>query len=69
MLRQEPAWVQSTGSGEVIARATSDVENIRRLLGFSILSLTNTALVYSLTLPAMLAIDPVLTLVAVGPIR
>ena len=67
MLRQEPAWVQSTGSGEVIARATSDVENIRRLLGFSILSLTNTALVYSLTLPAMLAIDPVLTLVAVGP--
>ena len=66
MLRQEPAWVQSTGSGEVIARATSDVENIRRLLGFSILSLTNTVLVYSVTLPAMLAIDPGLTLVAVG---
>ena len=32
-----------------------------------VLSLTNTALVYSLTLPAMLSIDPVLTLVAVGP--
>ena len=25
MLRQEPGWVQSTGSGEVISRATSDV--------------------------------------------
>jgi len=66
MLRQEPAWVQTTGSGEVIARATSDVENIRRLLGFSILSLTNTILVYSLTLPAMLVIDPWLTVAAVG---
>ena len=67
MLRQEPAWVQTTGSGDVINRATSDVENIRRLLGFAILSLTNTLLAYSLTLPAMLTIDPWLTLAAIGP--
>jgi len=66
LLRQEPGWVQSTGSGEVISRATSDVENVRRLLGFAVLSLTNTALAYALTLPAMLAIDPLLTLAAVG---
>ena len=64
MLRQEPGWVQSTGSGEVISRATSDVENVRRLLGFAVLSLTNTALAYALTLPAMLAIDPLLSLAA-----
>ena len=56
----------ATGSGEVISRATSDVENVRRLLGFAVLSLTNTALAYSLTLPAMLAIDPWLSLAAVG---
>lgn len=66
MLRQESDWIQSKGSGEVISRATSDVENIRRLLGFAILSLTNTLLAYALTLPAMLAIDPWLTLAAVG---
>jgi len=66
LLRQEPGWVQSTGSGEVISRATSDVENIRRLLGFAVLSLTNTGLAYALTLPAMLAIDPLLTLAALG---
>ena len=66
LLLQEPGWVQSTGSGEVISRATSDVENVRRLLGFAVLSLTNTALAYALTLPAMLAIDPMLTLAAVG---
>jgi ATP-binding cassette subfamily B protein len=66
LLLQEQGWVQSTGSGEVISRATSDVENVRRLLGFAVLSLTNTALAYALTLPAMLAIDPLLTLAAVG---
>ncbi len=66
VLRQEQGWVQEMGSGEVISRATSDVENVRRLLGFAVLSLTNTALAYALTLPAMLAIDPWLSLAAVG---
>ncbi|MEB3265997.1 MAG: ABC transporter ATP-binding protein [Cyanobacteriota bacterium] len=66
VLRQEPGWVQSTGSGEVISRATSDVENVRRLLGFAVLSLTNTVLAYALTLPAMLLIDPLLSLAAVA---
>jgi len=66
MLRQEPGWVQTTGSGDVISRSTSDVENVRRLLGFAMLSLTNTALAYALTVPAMLAIDPLLTLAALG---
>ncbi len=66
LLRQEPAWVQATSTGEVLSRATSDVENVRRLLGFAVLSLTNTVLAYGLTLPAMLAIDPWLTLAAVA---
>jgi len=66
LLRQEPGWVQTTGSGEVISRATSDVENVRRLLGFAVLSLTNTVLAYALTLPAMLSIDPWLSLAAVA---
>jgi ATP-binding cassette subfamily B protein len=66
LLLQEPAWVQTTGSGEVISRATSDVENVRRLLGFAVLSLTNTVLAYALTLPAMLMIDPGLSLAALG---
>jgi ATP-binding cassette subfamily B multidrug efflux pump len=66
VLRQEPGFVQGMGSGEVISRATSDVENVRRLLGFALLSLANTALAYALTLPAMLAINPGLSLAAVG---
>jgi ATP-binding cassette subfamily B protein len=66
VLRQEPSFVQGMGSGEVISRATSDVENVRRLLGFALLSLANTALAYALTLPAMLMINPGLSLAAVG---
>ena len=50
----------------MISRATSDVENVRRLLGFAVLSLTNTGLAYAFTLPAMLAIDPGLTVAAIA---
>ena len=42
------------------------MENVRRLLGFALLSLTNTVLVYSFTLPAMLTIDPWLSLAAIA---
>ncbi len=66
MLVQDPSWVQTIGTGEVITRATSDLENIRRLLGFTILSLTNTLLAYTFTLPAMLTIDPLLTFFAIS---
>ena len=66
LLGQEPGWVQSVGSGEVISRATSDVEQVRRLMGFAVLSLTNTLLAYALTLPAMLRIDPWLSLAALA---
>tara|TARA_B100000965_G_scaffold403742_1_gene432663 strand:+ start:2693 stop:4444 length:1752 start_codon:yes stop_codon:yes gene_type:complete len=66
MLGQDPGWVQEIGTGEIITRATSDLENIRRLLGFTILSLTNTLLAYTFTLPAMLSIDPLLTFFAIS---
>tara|TARA_B100000965_G_scaffold288211_1_gene246049 strand:+ start:2697 stop:4448 length:1752 start_codon:yes stop_codon:yes gene_type:complete len=66
MLGQDPSWVQTIGTGEVITRATSDLENIRRLLGFTILSLSNTFLAYTFTLPAMLTIDPLLTFFAIS---
>ena len=66
MLEQDPSWVQTIGTGEVITRATSDLENIRRLLGFTVLSLTNTLLAYTFTLPAMLTINPLLTFFAIS---
>jgi len=62
LLIQDPDWIQKMGSGDIIARATSDVENVRRLLGFTILSLCNIILAYSLTIPSMFYINKTLTI-------
>ncbi len=64
LLIQDPDWVQKKGSGDIISRATSDVENIRRLLGFTVLSLCNIVLAYALTIPSMLSINKTLTISA-----
>jgi len=61
LLIQDPDWIQKRGSGDIISRATSDVENVRRLLGFTVLSLCNIVLAYSLTIPSMFLINKTLT--------
>lgn len=65
-LRLDPQYFQSHPPGELISRATSDVDNIRRLVGFAMLSLVNTVLAYGLTLPVMLSISMPLTLAALA---
>mgnify|MGYP005851341953 CR=1 FL=1 len=64
LLQMEPAYFAANTIGDLISRATSDVDNIRRLLGFAVLSLANTIFAYVLTLPVMLSIDVRLTLIA-----
>ena len=64
LLIQDPEWIQKKGSGDIISRATSDVENIRRLLGFTVLSLCNIVLAYSFTIPSMFSINKLLTISA-----
>ncbi len=66
LLKLEPAYFALNTAGDLINRATSDVENIRRLLGFAVLSLANTIFAYALTLPAMLAISVQLTLATIA---
>lgn len=66
LLTLEPAYFSTNTSGDLINRATSDVDNIRRLVGFALLSLANTIFAYALTLPAMLAINVPLSLLAVA---
>ena len=64
LLTLEPAYFARNTAGELITRATSDVDNIRRLLGFAVLSLANTTFAYLLTVPVMLAISPRLTVLS-----
>lgn len=66
LLKLEPAYFNVNTSGDLINRATSDVDNIRRLVGFAILSIINTIFAYGLTLPAMLFINVRLSLMALA---
>jgi ATP-binding cassette, subfamily B, multidrug efflux pump len=66
LLRLEPAYFATNSAGDLINRATSDVDNVRRLLGFAVLSLANTLFAYTLTLPVMLAISVNLTLASLA---
>lgn len=66
LLTLEPAYFTVNTPGDLISRATSDVENVRRLLGFAVLSLANMLFAYALTLPAMLKINVKLTLAALA---
>ncbi|MUG97587.1 ATP-binding cassette domain-containing protein [Scytonema sp. UIC 10036] len=66
LLKLEPSYFAKNTAGDLISRATSDVDNIRRLLGFAVLSLANTLFAYTLTLPVMLAISVDLTLASLA---
>ncbi|HEY9711363.1 MAG TPA: ABC transporter transmembrane domain-containing protein, partial [Oculatellaceae cyanobacterium] len=66
LLTLEPSYFATNTSGDLINRATSDVDNIRRLLGFAVLSLANTVFAYGLTLPVMMSINLRLTLIAIA---
>ncbi|MBW4688534.1 MAG: ABC transporter ATP-binding protein/permease [Komarekiella atlantica HA4396-MV6] len=66
LLKLEPSYFASNTAGDLISRATSDVDNIRRLLGFAVLSLANTVFAYTLTLPVMLSISVDLTLASLA---
>jgi ATP-binding cassette, subfamily B, multidrug efflux pump len=66
LLTLEPAYFSLNTSGDLMNRATSDVDSIRRLVGFAILSLVNTFFAYGMRLPVMLGIDVSLTIAAVA---
>lgn len=66
ILRLEPSYFSTRTSGDLISRATNDVDSIRRLVGFALLSIANTIFAYALTLPMMLSIDPSLSLMAIS---
>jgi len=66
LLKLPPSYFSNNSAGETISIVTSDVENIRRLMGFALLSIINSVFVYSLTLPAMLSIDPMLTFLSIS---
>jgi ATP-binding cassette subfamily B protein len=66
-LRLEPGFYQTRRTGDLMSRATNDLQSVSMLVGFGLLSLVNTAIVYAGTLVVMLRMDPWLTLAALAP--
>jgi len=66
LLTIEPGYFAQNTSGDLINRATSDVDNIRRLVGFALLSFINIIFAYGFTLPVMLRINVRLTVLAIA---
>lgn len=66
LLTLQPSYFAQQTIGDILTRITSDVENIRRLLGFALLNLANTIFAYATTLPAMFGIEPRLSTLALS---
>ena len=62
-----PRFYAAHSTGDLMARATSDITAVRSLLGFGTISLVSTAFAFVGVLAAMLAVDPWLTLWALAP--
>jgi ATP-binding cassette, subfamily B, multidrug efflux pump len=67
LLRLDQRFYQSRRTGDLMSRATSDLQSVAMLVGFGLLSVMNTAIVYAGTLVVMLRIDLALTLAALAP--
>ena len=62
-----PAAFARYTTGDLMARATSDVSAVRSLVGFGAISAASTGLAFIGALAAMLAVDPWLTLWSLAP--
>lgn len=62
-----PAFYATHRTGDLMARASSDVAAVKSVLGFGVVSLAGTAAAFVGAVAAMLALDPWLTLWALAP--
>jgi len=62
-----PAQFAVRSTGDLMARASSDVTAVRAFVGFGLLNIVGTVFAFAGALVAMVAVDPWLTLWALGP--
>lgn len=61
------SYYQRQPIGDLMSRLVNDVTAVRLLLGLGVINILNTPLYYVYAMAAMLAMDPVLTLLALAP--
>ena len=60
-------YYQRQPIGDLMSRLVNDVTAVRLMLGLGIINILNTPLYYVYAMAAMLAMDPILTLLAIAP--
>jgi ATP-binding cassette subfamily B multidrug efflux pump len=66
--RLPPAYFQSHRTGDLMSRATNDLNAVRMMIGPAIMYSANTAIIFVAAIVLMLSIDARLTLVALVPL-
>jgi len=67
MMTLSPAYYRDHPVGDVMSRLTNDVQTVRAMWGFGLVSLGNAILAFISVLGVMLATDPIVTLWAILP--
>ncbi|MDX1920701.1 MAG: ABC transporter ATP-binding protein [Candidatus Caenarcaniphilales bacterium] len=62
LLKLDMVYFNTQRIGDLISRATNDIQAIRQMMGFGLLNLINIVWVYSLTLPLMYSLNKSLTI-------
>ncbi|MBI3268872.1 MAG: ABC transporter ATP-binding protein [Planctomycetes bacterium] len=68
LLRLDAAFFQGMPTGDLLSRVTNDLDSVRMLLGFGLMSIVNTFLLSLLAMGGMLWISPRLAAVALLPL-
>jgi ATP-binding cassette subfamily B protein len=66
--RLPPSFYHQRRTGDLMSRATNDLNAVRMMAGPSVMYATQTTLVFAVGLLLMVSIDPWLTLIALGPL-
>lgn len=67
LLTLDRSYFSNWRTGDILSRLANDLTNVRMLLGFGVLSLLNTVVIYTATLILLTRISPFLTICAIAP--
>ncbi|MBF0127898.1 MAG: ABC transporter ATP-binding protein, partial [Magnetococcales bacterium] len=67
LLSLDAAFFNREKTGDLVSRGNNDILAVRMFIGPGFLQVANTIMVYAVTLPVMIALNPTLTLLALLP--
>jgi len=68
ILKLDRPYFDKTPTGDIMAKATNDLEAVRNMIGPGIMYFANTLFTFTMALTMMLVINPLLTLISISPL-